>query len=199
MPLSIAEQTEIAKIGNTCSYVLSLDNIWTVQLAAGPPAAHSDAASELIDLGAEMSAALTHIHERVKELYRFADDLDEQISARGDSFKEELPVAANELLSKLREAVAYIERYAPEEAAAILRKNALIDGSKAVAGDLKRKMRGALLMILGAIALGAAIAVVMLGVEHLGGPIQWGCRSLGGSMFKQGLQDWREASSAVQP
>ncbi|MFJ8053690.1 hypothetical protein [Streptomyces luteogriseus] len=199
MPLSIAEQREIAGIGNACSYALSLDNIWTVRLAGEAPAAGSDAASELIDVGAEMAATLTHIHEHVKLLYRFADELDELISARSDSFKEELPAGADEFLSALREAVQYVEGSAPEEVAAILRKIELINSGQAVAGDLKVKMRGALLMIAGAVVLGAAIAVVTLGVEELGGPIQNTCRQVGGTMFKQGLQDWRGAGSAIQP
>ncbi|ELP64618.1 hypothetical protein ACKI1I_06935 [Streptomyces turgidiscabies] len=195
MPLTIAEQRQLVSIGNASTYVLGLDGIWTTRLAADVPEPGSDAASELIDVGTEMATLLTHIHEHVKLLDRFADEMDELISTVG-YVKEHLPVEAEEFRQHLREALQYVDGYAPEEAKDILAKIDLIRSGEVVAGDLKVKMRGALLIIAGAVALGAGIVIVALGVEDFGGPIQHTCRQVGGTMFKQGLQDWRAASDA---
>ncbi|MFQ6194861.1 hypothetical protein [Streptomyces sp. NPDC000405] len=191
MALSIAEQREAAGIGDACLYVVTLDNIWTTQLAAAVPEPGSAAASELIDVGTEMATVLTHIHERGYLLHRFDAEFDELFGPHAKALSEQLDVTPENLHQHLREAVQHVDQYAPEEAKGILAKIDLIRSGEATPGDVKIPMRGALLIIGGVILLGAGIAVVACGVEDLGGPLQRTLGKVGGEMFKQGLQDFR--------
>ncbi|MBB4711173.1 hypothetical protein BJ965_001055 [Streptomyces luteogriseus] len=198
MSLTIAEQRAAANLASTCIYVVSLDNTWTVQLGTEIPAMDSDAHRELIDVGIEMATALTFLHEQKPFLCRFADDFEESITSHGDF--AEWGVASPEAVSGLlREAIEHLDSQAPEEIKGLLYKVEALRSGEATVGDLGPKTRGSLKMISGALTYGAGLAALLLGDDMVGGVIQHTCKKLGGTLFSQGLKEWRSSDASQTP
>ncbi|MBX9427516.1 hypothetical protein [Streptomyces lateritius] len=170
MTISLSDQVHAINLSSRCTRLLAKDAIWTAHLSEGPDQVSSWDRVDLAEIGQEMAAEITAIHDErdlvQKVLEYFLKDLAdhpellEQLSSAA-----ECQLDADRISQGTLEALRHLESQGPSEVAELKRAADLLVLSQANTpeGDLPRKMWAAISVIAGLLMIGASVPMILLG------------------------------------